>query len=246
MINIVNKKTHTPSICDSYVGRGSPLGNIYDFRGSQHDQVKFHVSSKEEAINKYEQYLTDCILRGEPAVCDALNYLIIRHKKDQPINLVCFCAPDACHADVIKNKVECAKHCINWFSNMRRMDSPITYQGINFWTTENFYQAMKIPKDNVAERQRFAQLNPMQAKLQIRKIKWTPEWNMDHAIKVMDFALRHKFTKETSWGQKLIDYKKEIIEWNNWQDIDWGRCIYTGQGENRFGKLLMKIRAEIS
>jgi predicted NAD-dependent protein-ADP-ribosyltransferase YbiA (DUF1768 family) len=36
----------------------------------------------------------------------------------------------------------------------------------------------------------------------------------------------------------------EIVEWNNWGDVWWGKDLETGKGRNELGKLLMKIRSE--
>lgn len=250
MITVVNKTKHLSTPHDVFVGRGSPLGNVYDFKGSSHPQVKHVVSTRLEAVQENDKHLQKSILDGDPEICDAINELIIKHKKGEPINLVCYCAPNFCHADNIQRYVEESRSCVNWFSNMRRMDEPLRYQGINFWTTEAFYQAMKIRKTNVELRQEFALKSPFKAKIDIRKVdKSLLEDNYDDPEKkivVMEYALRHKFARETSWGQKLLAYNKEIIEWNNWGDVFWGKNIFTGEGENHLGRILMKIKEEIS
>jgi predicted NAD-dependent protein-ADP-ribosyltransferase YbiA (DUF1768 family) len=56
----------------------------------------------------------------------------------------------------------------NWFSNLLPLDTPFTYQGITFSTVENFYQAMKLPKDNVSARRSIAAMSPYAAKKAIR------------------------------------------------------------------------------
>lgn len=250
MITVVNKTKHTSTPHDVFVGRGSPLGNPFDFKGSLHPQVRNIVSTRLEAVLENDKYLRQSILDGNPEICDAINELIIKHKKGEPINLVCYCAPNFCHADNIQRYVEEAKSCVNWFSNMRRMDKPLRYQGMDFWTTENFYQAMKIGKENVELRQEFALKSPFKAKTGIRKVdKSLLEADYDdpeRKIAAMKYALRYKFTHETSWGHKLIAYNKEIIEWNNWGDVFWGKSIFTGEGENHLGRILMEIREEIA
>lgn len=52
---------------------------------------------------------------------------------------------------------------------MLPLDRPIIYQGIAYHTVENFYQAMKIPKNQLELRKRIAAMNPRQAKKEIRK-----------------------------------------------------------------------------
>jgi hypothetical protein len=85
MTTIVNKRTHTPTPNDVYIGRGSKWGNPF----------KIGAWSREEVIRKYELY--------------------IRHTKQHLLNdlhelkgknLVCYCAPQACHGDVLKELIE--------------------------------------------------------------------------------------------------------------------------------------------
>ena len=45
--------------------------------------------------------------------------------------------------------------------------------------------------------------------------------------------------------QLLATGQKIIIEGNRWGDTCWGVDIRTGEGENRLGKILMKIRGEL-
>jgi ribA/ribD-fused uncharacterized protein len=137
----------------------------------------------------------------------------------------------------------------NWFSNMLPFDEPLVYQGIVYLSVENFYQAMKLPKDRVDLRAEIAALDPRKSKVEIRndkKYPWREDWTKEEALKVMEFALRHKFAEGTSWAEKLLETgSEEIIEWNNWKDIYWGRCIHTNKGENHLGKLLMRVREDL-
>ena len=56
-------------------------------------------------------------------------------------------------------------------------------------------------------------------------------------------CLRSKFSAP-ELREKLLDTgDAELIEGNWWNDTTWGVC--NGVGENRLGKLLMQIRAEI-
>jgi len=136
----------------------------------------------------------------------------------------------------------------NWFSNMLPMDEPYEYQGILYRTSENFYQAMKLPKDRIDLRTEIAAMNPYKAKTAIRdrkKYLWREDWESDK-LAVMEYILRIKFAKGTSWAAKLLATgNEEIVEWNNWNDRFYGKDIRTGVGENNLGKLLMKIRDEL-
>lgn len=129
----------------------------------------------------------------------------------------------------------------NWFSNMKEMDEPLTYQYITYYTVENFYQAMKFPDQET--RAFVANLNPYAAK-NFAKGKAPAFWNQNK-LGVMEYALRHKFAPGTSWHEELMKTGDEpIIEWNNWNDMYWGVDVQTSRGLNHLGKLLMKIRDE--
>jgi predicted NAD-dependent protein-ADP-ribosyltransferase YbiA (DUF1768 family) len=238
MIKILNRKTDD---CEGaiYCGRGSPLGNPFDFTGSKHPQVKYQVKSREEAISSYSHYLAKEILEGNPLVCDAIRDLQMKHFKGEDIYLSCYCAPLPCHLEVIKEKIEESKYLTNWFSNMRRMDKPLKYQGINFHTAENFYQAMKT--HDIEERKQIAQMNPYQAKVYARKIAIREDWD-EIKLKVMEFVLKFKFAPDTIWHKRLVSYNKEVVEWNNWQDVFWGVDYKTGKGANHLGKIIETLR----
>ncbi len=69
-----------------YVGRGTPLGNPYRITKKR---------SREEAINKYRGWLRERIHAKDKRVLAALERL------NRDSKLVCWCAPEPCHADVI-------------------------------------------------------------------------------------------------------------------------------------------------
>ena len=72
-----------------YIGRGSIWGNPYTHLDSKHpDTIK--VSSREEAVKAFEAMVRE----------DANIIQYIRtHLKGK--DLVCFCAPKACHGDIL-------------------------------------------------------------------------------------------------------------------------------------------------
>ena len=153
----------------------------------------------------------------------------------------------------------------NWFSNMMPLDEPFVYggkmekrekarsllrklPGIEFRTVENFYQAMKAPKSDWSTRKRIASMNPYEAKRYWKGQQPRRDWKQI-SLDVMEYALRIKFAKGTSWHRKLMATDGEIVEWNNWHDKFWGRCVCRRckkEGDNHLGKLLMKIRDEVS
>lgn len=131
----------------------------------------------------------------------------------------------------------------NWFSNMAKMDSPFEYQGVLYYTSENFYQAMKF--ESQEKRIEYSKLNCYQSKLQAGREKeiWRSSWNKEEKLRVMELVLRHKFTLETSFGKKLVETGiSDIVEWNDWGDTFWGKDVDSKIGENHLGEILMKIR----
>ena len=55
---------------------------------------------------------------------------------------------------------------------------------------------------------------------------------------------RAKFTQNPDLLKKLLDTgDAELVEGNTWGDKVWGVC--NDEGENRLGKILMRIRSEI-
>lgn len=135
----------------------------------------------------------------------------------------------------------------NWFSNMLPLDEPFVYDGITYRTSENFYQAMKLPKDRNNLRAEIAALNPYKAKLAIRdknKYPWRSDWDKELPLQVMEYILRVKFAYGTTWADKLLATgDEEIVEFNNWSDEFFGWDIRTKRGENHLGKILMEIRS---
>lgn len=124
-------------------------------------------------------------------------------------------------------------------------DEPLIYEDITYLSVENFYQAMKL--DNIEDKKYIASLPPRKSKTQIRKYNIRNNWDMKEKIKVMQIALNHKFNLSTSWGKKLLETgDDEIIEWNNWHDLFWGKDIETKEGLNHLGQLLMNIRSRLN
>lgn len=99
-INVVNKHKHLPTNDDIYVGRGSPLGNPYSHRGGT--KASTLVDTRERAVEMYEHLLRYHIEVGTKGVMDELNKIGHRELDGKTTNLVCYCAPLACHAQVIK------------------------------------------------------------------------------------------------------------------------------------------------
>ena len=112
-------------------------------------------------------------------------------------------------------------------SNTLEFDSPLVHQGIEYRTVENFYQAMKTPKDDLETRRKIAAASPEEARAMGEQVKVRPDWPEIH-LQVLETALRHKFAPGTRWHTKL----------RATGDTD----ILDGSKENQLGNLLMKLR----
>lgn len=215
---VANKKKGEPY--DIYIGRGSDWGNPFPMT---------RESDREYVITKHEVWLNtrpDLILRTSEL-------------KDKVLG--CYCHPKPCHGDILVRQAN-SKYVLNWFSNMIPFGAPFVYQGIEFHSAENFYQAMKIPKERDDLRRVIAGLSPHKSKVEIKKMPIRADWSRDLALEVMEYILQYKFSL-SYWRAKLdLTEDWEIVNWNNWGDLFFGKDLETEQGENHLGKILMKIR----
>lgn len=209
---------------DIYIGRPSKWGNPFAIG---------KYGNRDQVILKYKLWLNT-----QPN-------LLLDLKKLKGKTLGCWCYPKKCHGEILEELSQ-SKYIKNWFSNMLKMDRPLVYQGIRYITVENFYQAMKIPKDKINLRKEIANMNPFEAKKQIKdreKYLLCEKWTEEKSLQVMEYALQFKFKKGTSWNKLLMMTENwQITEWNNLGDIFWGVDINSREGENHLGKILMKIR----
>ena len=88
-MTVVNKKTHKPTSNDVYIGRPSIWGNPY---------VIGHRGDRNAVVARYRTYMRSKVLKY-PHMMKLL--LELKGK-----NLVCYCAPQACHGDVLEALIE--------------------------------------------------------------------------------------------------------------------------------------------
>ena len=92
-IKVVNKRSGTPG---EYVGRPSVLGNPFTIG---------HDGTRDEVITKYRRWLWDHMIPGSDVLAE-IDRLAEKFIDQRGLTLVCWCAPKACHADVIAAAVE--------------------------------------------------------------------------------------------------------------------------------------------
>ena len=121
-------------------------------------------------------------------------------------------------------------------------ESKITYEGITYQNNEAAFQAMKTLDQD--ERRKFASLDPSSAKKAGRKVSLRPDWE-SVKINIMYEICRAKFTQNEELGKLLLETgNEELVEGNDWNDKIWGKV--NGEGANNLGKILMRIREELS
>ena len=92
MITVGNKQRGARGI---YVGRPSPLGNPFPLH---------HEATRAQVIRDYEDWLAEQLLDPRSPASIELHRLAAL-ARTQDLFLVCWCAPKACHADIIKRTI---------------------------------------------------------------------------------------------------------------------------------------------
>jgi hypothetical protein len=92
MITVGNKQHAAKGM---YVGRPSAVGNPFVMQGE---------ATRAQVIRDYEDWLAEQLLDRRSAASIEIHQLAALARK-QDICLVCFCAPKACHADIIKRTI---------------------------------------------------------------------------------------------------------------------------------------------
>lgn len=152
------------------------------------------------------------------------------------------------HRDVTNSLMRSGnKRCDNWFSNMHPMGETYVHEGIEYTSSENFYQAMKVEDNEL--RKEISKMTPHDSKKCYKtnpnKYPIRDSWDTKEKLRVMEQILRFKFRLGTIWHEMLIATNdEEIIEYNFWKDVFWGWDINLKRGSNHLGKILMKIREE--
>jgi hypothetical protein len=98
-IQVVNQKTFKnqapPDAIIYYVGRPSMFGNTTPIS---------RMNPRERVVEEYAAWLDDEITTDSPVRHEFFRLVDIA--KTDPLILVCWCAPQACHADILKNRIE--------------------------------------------------------------------------------------------------------------------------------------------
>lgn len=119
---------------------------------------------------------------------------------------------------------------------------PIYYNKLVFCNAEAAFQAQKVI--NEKDQYKFINLNASQARKLGKTVQLRKDWE-EIKDNVMYEIVKRKFLTNKELQQKLLETKEEeLVEGNWWHDTYWGVDSKTGIGQNKLGKILMKVREE--
>lgn len=107
-IIVYNRKIedHTDKGENNYpIYRPSILSNPYTHIKDKKTLAMFVVKSRDEAIDRYEGYF-DRMYSGNAPFKFLIDEIYEKYKRGEDIYLECYCKPERCHGDIIKEKLE--------------------------------------------------------------------------------------------------------------------------------------------
>ena len=121
-----------------------------------------------------------------------------------------------------------------------RYGCPFMWQGIKFNNVESAFHASKCTDEE--ERKVISKLSANKAAVRGERITPYSGWE-DQKLGIMTSILEEKFGQNPILMKRLIDTENCIlINGNNKHENYWGIDLYSWNGENHLGKILMTIR----
>ena len=100
------KEDHTDAGENNYpIYRPSILSNPYTHIKDKKTLALFVVKTRDEAIDRYEGYF-DRMYSGNAPFKFLIDEIYEKYKRGEDVYLECYCKPERCHGDVIKDKLE--------------------------------------------------------------------------------------------------------------------------------------------
>ena len=122
--------------------------------------------------------------------------------------------------------------------------APVMYKGLTYQNNEAAFQAQKTFSPELQTT--FTTLAPSDAKRKGRHVRLRQDWEQVKD-RIMEEIVRAKFIQNPKLKEQLLSTGDAIlIEGNTWNDRYWGVDARSGIGENHLGKILMKVRSELS
>ena len=100
----VEDHSENPNNYPIYRG-GSVLGNPYTDKPVKKTLAVYQVSSREEAIERYDAYF-DMMYNTNPVFKILIDDMYNKYKNGEDVYLECYCKPLPCHGDVIAEKLK--------------------------------------------------------------------------------------------------------------------------------------------
>ena len=116
----------------------------------------------------------------------------------------------------------------------------VLWEGLEYRSAEAAFQASKC--EDVKERKVYAGCSADKAVLKGREQMPYPGWE-EAQVGIMKSILQAKFEQNPPLMKNLADTgNRVLLNGNNKQETFWGIDLYSWQGENQLGKILMEIR----
>ena len=123
-----------------------------------------------------------------------------------------------------------------------RFPCQVLWEGLEYPSAESAFQASKCAVES--EREAFTRCSIQRATLRGRAMNPLPSWE-ETRLDIMKSILNAKFEQNPTLMQRLDDTKNHIlINGNDKLETYWGVDLYSWQGENHLGKILMRIRGK--
>lgn len=118
----------------------------------------------------------------------------------------------------------------------------VLLDGEKYRSVEHAYAAAKTLDPEQRKQIRTTALTPGDAKRLGRKVTLREDWD-----KVKDDVMLNLVAQKFSGDEVLVNKliatdPAELQEGNYWGDVYWGVDLKTGKGQNKLGKILMKVR----
>jgi len=101
-IRVVHKDS-TPKGKRFYVARPSALGNPYTYLPTK-TLAKYKVATRDESIEKYREWIEERMYKDNPQMVE-FGKLVEWMMTECYMELACWCAPQSCHADILRKLV---------------------------------------------------------------------------------------------------------------------------------------------
>lgn len=120
-------------------------------------------------------------------------------------------------------------------------ETPVEIEGFVYRNAEAAFQAQKT--ENPGAKREFTRLSASKAKAKGRRVQLRPDWNTAKD-QVMYEVVRAKFEQNEALRiQLMATGAEDLEEENTWGDREWGTV--NGHGQNKLGKILMRVRKEL-